>query len=76
MVDAPMGVLYAYLNIIGVPDIHLRGAFVHCSFRLTGQCESLQIVERAKSAAPRFYFLCYHLTYLLTPRGSPGNTNE
>ena len=33
MVNAPMGVLYAYLIIQGVLHIHLRGAFVHCSFR-------------------------------------------
>lgn len=41
--------------------IHLRGAFARCSFRQIGQCESLQIVERAIELAPRFFVYNYNL---------------
>jgi len=32
----------------------LRGGFLRCSFRQSGQCESLYFVERATGLAPRF----------------------
>ena len=35
----------------------LTWGFRRCSFRLTGQCEGLRIVERATELAPRFLFL-------------------
>lgn len=34
--------------------LHLRGAFVRCSFRLIGQCESPTSWNELKELAPRF----------------------
>ena len=72
--NASWGVLYSFFSFSfasicqGVNGwyyyTHTWG-FQRCSFRLTGQCEGLQNVERASGLAPRF-FICMQSSFKIT----------
>ena len=64
-----MGVLYASVtdnrrtaSVVkhGITDTHTWG-FRRCSFRQTGQCEGLRIVERVTTRLHAFYFVYQRL---------------
>ena len=73
MVNAPMGVLYAYLIIQGVLHIHLRGAFVHCSFRRIRAMRRPIDCGTSKKCGSTFFVLCTNIINYISPFGSWGD---